>query len=117
MDGVDIFKAILDSLIDEIVFVDAEHIIRYMNPAGKNHYARFGDVIGHSIFLCHNEQSARRIKDIFTQLQAGAEEVLYLDNHEHQVYMRAVRDDVGTLVGYYERYAAPRKSLNREDRR
>ncbi len=109
MESADILNAILDSLIDEITFVDMEHTIRYMNPAAKKHYARFGDVTGQSIFLCHNEQSARRIRDIFSQLQEGVAEVLYIDDQEHQVYLRAVRDKTGKLVGYYERYAPPRK--------
>jgi nitrogen-specific signal transduction histidine kinase len=33
---------ILDSLQEEVVFVDTNHVIRYMNSAGKRHYARFG---------------------------------------------------------------------------
>ena len=107
METENIFKAIVDSLVEEIVFVDSEHIIRYMNPAGRKHYARFGDVTGQSLFACHNENSISRINNIYSQLQAGAKEVLYLDDERHQVYMRAVRDKSGNLIGYYERYYPP----------
>jgi DUF438 domain-containing protein len=109
MERTAIFNAILDSLVEEIVFVDTEHIIRYMNPAGKKHYASRGGAVGKNLFACHNEQSVTRIKDLFGQLQAGAEEVLYIDDKKQRVYMRAVRDQSGKLVGYYERYAPPRE--------
>ena len=113
MEQVNTMLAILDSLTEEVVFVDTEHTIRYMNQAGINHYAARGAAIGKSIFSCHNQQSAIRIKDIFKQLQAGVEEVLFADNEKHRVYMRAVRDDTGKLLGYYERYAPPREFSGR----
>jgi DUF438 domain-containing protein len=108
VEKITICYAILDSLVEEIVFVDTEHIIRYMNPAGKKHYASRGGAVGKSLFACHNEQSVTRIKDLFDELKAGTEEVLYIDTKQHRVYMRAVRDQSGNLVGYYERYAPPR---------
>jgi DUF438 domain-containing protein len=104
MEQSEIFSAILDSLTEEVVFVDTDHIIRYMNSAGKKHYAKFGDILGKSLFVCHKEQSATRIKDIFRQLAQGVDEVLYLEDEKRRIYMRAVRDREGRLVGYMERY-------------
>ena len=99
---------ILDSLGDEVVFVDTTHVIRYTNLAGKKHYAGFGDIINKSIFDCHKDSSKEKIMQIFAQLSGGAEEVLYAENEKQRVYMRAVRDSKGNLAGYFERYEAVR---------
>ena len=51
---------ILDSVPYRIVFVDTDHIIRYMNREAKHHYYTvrgYGDLIGKSIFECHSEKS------------------------------------------------------------
>ncbi len=105
----DLLSLILDSMKDSVVFVDCSHVIRYMNAPARVHYSRWGDVIGKSIFDCHNETSSAVIRDCFVRLQAGEEEVLFTDSEKHRVYMRAVRDGQGTLMGYYERYEPPRQ--------
>jgi DUF438 domain-containing protein len=99
-----LLSAIRDSLIEEVVFVDTEHVVRYMNVSGKKHYAKYGELIGKSVFTCHNERSQEMIRTFFARLQAGEEEVLYAENDERRIYMRAVRDSQGQLIGYYERY-------------
>jgi DUF438 domain-containing protein len=108
VDQIEMFSAILDSLTEEIVFTDTNHIIRYMNPAGKKHYESRGAAVGKDLFACHNEQSKALINRLLAQLQSGAEEVIFTDNEKHRVYMRAVRDGSGNLIGYYERYSSPR---------
>jgi hypothetical protein len=37
-------------------------------------------------------------------MHAGEEERLITDNKKHRIYMRAVRDQDGRVLGYYERY-------------
>jgi DUF438 domain-containing protein len=106
MEQTEILALIVESWDSPVVFVDTNHIIRYMNPAARKHYARFGEVIGKSIFDCHNQQSVGSIKDIFSKLQAGTDEVLYTEDEKRRIYMRSVRDRDGKLAGYYERYEA-----------
>lgn len=101
--------AILDSLKDPLVFVDLDHIVRYMNKAAFRHYEEGATLIGRSIFNCHNVQSEKTIYDVFDALQKGEEERLITNNEKHRIYMRAVRDANGHLVGYYERYEPPMK--------
>ena len=101
-----LLSSILDSWHKPVVFVDADHIIRYMNAPARTHYAKWGDVIGKDIFHCHNEKSCQIIRESFQKLQNGEEEVLITSSEKHRVYMRAVRDD-GHLIGYYERYELP----------
>jgi DUF438 domain-containing protein len=109
MDKEKILSLILDSWNKPVVFVDTNHIIRYMNLPAKKHYSKWGDAIGKSIFDCHNENSCKIIKDVFVKLQDGSEEVLFTDNEKHRVYMRSVRGENGELIGYYERYDPPVK--------
>jgi DUF438 domain-containing protein len=110
VDNSDICLAILDSLVTPVVFVDRQHCIRYLNSAGKKQYSKYGNILGKSIFDCHNPGSIQKIKDIYVQLLSGAEEEIYTEKENVRIYMRAVRDCNGNLLGYYERYEE--KSIN-----
>ena len=107
MNDQSILRYIFDSWDKPIVYVDRNHIIKYMNTPAKIHYAKWGDTIGKSIFHCHNEKSSQIIKNAFAKLEKGKEEVLIGNNEKHRVYMRGVRDDHGNLIGYCERYDPP----------
>lgn len=100
-----LLSAILDSLKDPILFADTEHITRYMNKAAIAHYRGGEGLIGRSLLECHNEHSQKRIQEIMRAMEVeGLEEELIIDDDRRRVYMRAVRDSGGTLLGYYERY-------------
>jgi DUF438 domain-containing protein len=107
MINLEVREAILDSLKDPLVFVDTNHTIQYMNEAAIRHYEEGVNLIGRPIFECHNEQSNRIIVEIFSDFENGTEERLITDNEKHRIYMRAVRDIDGQLLGYYERYEPP----------
>jgi DUF438 domain-containing protein len=104
------YAAFLDSLKDPFLFVDTGHVIRYMNRAAKAHYSAGDKLLGRSIFACHNEESCRLIGEIFEKMKDGLEEELITDNDCHRIYMRAVRDGDGRLLGYCERYEPPRRT-------
>jgi DUF438 domain-containing protein len=103
-----LLAALLDSMKDPVLFVDTDHITRYMNQAAIAHYEEGTALIGRSVLDCHNAESQRVIHEVFAALQAGEDERLITDNAEHRVYMRAVRDPDGKLIGYYERFEPPR---------
>jgi len=106
-----LMAAILDSLKDPLLFADTDHVIRYMNKAAIAYYEGGASLIGRSLLDCHNEQSQQQIIEILAAMQAGEEEErLITDNEEHRIYMRAVRDADGQVLGYYERYEPPVKS-------
>jgi DUF438 domain-containing protein len=107
MEQLELLSRILDSWNKSVVFVDNDHIIRYMNKPAEKHYARWGNVIGKSLFECHNESSQATIKDAYARLKDGCEEVLIVNNRKQRVYIRGVRDTDGNLLGYYERYDPP----------
>jgi len=97
------YKEILNSLVEPIIFCDVEHVIVFMNAAALERH-KDENLLGSSIFDCHNENSNRIIKEIFSEMQNGLEEKKIVDNDERRVFMRAVRDDAGRLLGYYERF-------------
>jgi DUF438 domain-containing protein len=105
------YSQILGGFAEPVVFVDAQHFIRYMNPSARKHYARWGDVIGKSIFEYHAANSCRMIKKVFDQLQNGHKEVLISSNEKRCVYMRGVYDENNSLIGYYERYERINRGL------
>jgi len=99
--------AILESIVEPIVFVDTAHIIRYMNPAAIESYQKRGyeDLVDKSLFDCHNERSKQIIIDTVKEFQSGVNEKFLLVNKENKrVIMRAVRNADGKLIGYYERF-------------
>jgi DUF438 domain-containing protein len=98
---------LLDSLKDPFVYCDTDHVIRYMNQAARLRYEGRPAEVGRSIFDCHNEASNALIREVCARFEAGEDEVLMTDNEKHRIYMRCVRDDAGTFIGYYERYEPP----------
>jgi len=103
-------SALLDSLKDPFLFADTHHVIRYMNRAAVSHYDGGTALLGTSVLGCHDEESRRLIHEVFAAMEKGEEERIITDNEKWRIYMRAVRDAKGRLLGYYERYEPPRGS-------
>jgi len=100
-------RTILDGLPGPVVFVDTDHIIRYMNTEGADQYEKSGgyDLIGQSIMDCHNDNSCRIIREVFDRMvNEGLDDVELYRRPGKIAYMTAVRDKNGELLGYYERY-------------
>ena len=85
-----------------------------MNDPAKRHYSKWGDVIGKSIFDCHNEYSKGKIEEAFQEFVNGVREVMITNSKKHRVYMRSVKDEEGEIIGYYERYDPPLKESDDE---
>jgi DUF438 domain-containing protein len=107
MTEIELLSALLDSLKHPFVFVDTRHVIRHMNKAALDRYKGRPAQVGRSIFDCHNENSNRVILDVFECLRRGEDEKVITDNEHQRVFMRAVRDGAGNLIGYYERFEPP----------
>jgi PAS domain-containing protein len=104
-----LMAALLDSMKDPVLVADTDHVIRYMNKPAIRHYEEGEALLGRSLLDCHNEDSRRQIVEILAAMRSGLDERLITDNEKHRIYMRAVRDDRGELIGYYERYEPPIK--------
>lgn len=98
---------ILDSLTEPVLVGDTEHKVVYMNKAAAAHYTGGEKLMGTSLLDCHNENSQRIMVEVLDALRAGEDERLISENEKRRIYMRAIRDESGALVGYYERYERP----------
>jgi PAS domain-containing protein len=99
--------AVLDSLKEPILLADTRHIVTYMNRAAVEHYSGGEELLGTSLYDCHNENSCRIMDEVLAALEGGEEERLISNDAKRRIYMRAVRGDGGALIGYCERYAPP----------
>ena len=74
----EITKEILESILDaysyEIVFVDRQHIVRYMNKTAKERYGERVK-INQSLFNCHSENSKVKIEEFLKRADAGEDEM------------------------------------------
>ncbi len=103
-------NAFLKSIIDQdsapIVICDLEHTVVYMNPASIARYHT--DITGKSIKLCHPEPANKKIEQVvewFKQSKDNNKVYTYCNLKENKdVYMVALRDEKGTLIGYYEKH-------------
>jgi len=105
-----LMAALLESMKNPVLFADTQHVTRYMNKAAIAHYKEGTSLLGKSLFDCHNEESRRQMIEILAEMQNGLDERLITDDEKHRIYMRAVRDPDGNLLGYYERYEPPVKT-------
>lgn len=99
---------ILDSIPYPIVFVDTEHIIRYMNLEAKHFYYNrrgYRDLIGKSLFDCHNDISKEKITAAIEKLKNHGNEIfLGVNVRNERYYINPVRNEKGELIGYFERF-------------
>lgn len=109
MNEKELFKGILNSMPYPIVYVDLEHIIRFMNNAAVYHYSTergHGSLIGQSIFKCHGENKSKEmITRIVERFKTDAKEkFLQVNDRNLRVYITPVKNDRNKLIGYYERF-------------
>lgn len=104
------FKSIIDSDIMPIVVCNTEYEIIYMNPTAVQRYAKRGgaELIGKSLLDCHNSESNNKIKAVvewFSKSHKNNKIFTFHNPKENKdVYMIALRDDNGNLIGYYEKH-------------
>lgn len=103
-------NSLLKSVIDQdpapIVICDLDSTIVYMNPSSKKRY--HADLTGKSLKACHNSDSNEKIEKVLSWFKFSKENnVVYTsrnDKENKDVYMVALRDDNGNLIGYYEKH-------------
>lgn len=101
-----IFKSVIDADSAPIVICDLKHTVVYMNPSSIKKYKT--DITGKSIKLCHNAESNAKIERVvewFLQSDEHNKVFTYWNEKENKdVYMVALRDENGNLLGYYEKH-------------
>ena len=84
----ELYSIFLDNLKDPFVFVDNDHIIRYMNSVAANLYSEGKALIGRSILSCHNRESIDAILEIHGKMKNGLVEEIISDSGQHRIYTR-----------------------------
>lgn len=102
-----LFQSVIDQDGAPVVICDLASVIVYMNPAAIARY--HADLTGRSLRDCHNAASNERIDRVLAWFAAdSAHNTVYTyrnDKENKDVYMVALRDAQGTLIGYYEKHA------------
>lgn len=104
------FKSIIEQDRCAVVICDLENEIIYMNPAAIERYEKRGgaSLIGKNLLDCHNPKSSEMIKKTVMWFAKDKENnIVYTfhnDKENKDVYIVALRDDDGTLIGYYEKH-------------
>lgn len=104
------FKSIIDQDRNAVVICNLNHEIIYMNPTAIERYAKHGgaELVGKSLLDCHNTQSCKMINRVLGWFGESKENnIVYTYHNEKEnkdVYMVALRDDDGALIGYYEKH-------------
>ena len=82
MDLFPYLKSIVDMDRSAVVICNLDHEIIYMNPAAFGRYAKRGgkELLKSSLLACHSEKENK------------------------DVYMAALREETGKLIGYYEKH-------------
>lgn len=104
----EIMAALLDAYAYEIVFVDRNHIVRYMNKTAKERYGN-RVIIGNTIFNCHNENTKGKIEEFLHRADEGEDEMFELLNGKtgEREFFVPVRDENNKVIGYFERHEVP----------
>ncbi|MGN1114685.1 MAG: PAS domain-containing protein [Oscillospiraceae bacterium] len=104
------FKSIIDQDEQSVVICDTNHTIIYMNPAAISNYSKSGGkaLVGKSVFECHNNDSKDKIEKVVEWFKKDISNnkifTFHNEKHNRDVYMVALRDQGGRLIGYYEKH-------------
>lgn len=100
------FKSLIDSDTAPVVICDLNSTVVYMNPAAISRY--HVDLTGKSIKLCHPAYANEKIDKVlewFSKSKENNSVYTFRNNEENKdVYMVALRDGDGKLIGYYEKH-------------
>lgn len=104
------FKSMADQDTSPLVICDERHTVIYMNPAACQRYQSAGGagLLGRSLLECHGKGSSEIIQRVVDWFQADPTHnrvhTFYNDKENKDVYMIALRDEQGKLIGYYEKH-------------
>ena len=87
-----------------VVICDLNHTVIFMNSLSKTHYSV--DITGKSIKNCHGSHSQIMIDKVIEWFKKSPDNnrVFTLRDGDTDIYMVAIRDKNGTLIGYTEKH-------------
>jgi len=100
------FKSIIDMDAAPVVVCDTDNIIVYMNPSAQKCYHK--NLTGSNLKDCHPAFANEKIDKVVDWFRKSRDNnIIYTyhnDKENKDVYMVALRDGDGTLIGYYEKH-------------
>lgn len=107
MDLMPFFKSVLEQDRAPVVLCDLAHTVIYMNKAAANRYGGYR-LMGKSLMNCHSPETRKTIQKVVDWFAEGSENnIVYESRNDEEnkdVYMVALRDGDGKLIGYYEKH-------------
>ena len=106
----EIYKSVLEADRAAVVICDLEHTIIYMNPVAVERYEKWGgkELMGKSLLNCHNDKSREMILKVLDWFKSSKDNnivyTFYNQKENKDVYMVALRNEEGDLIGYYEKH-------------
>ena len=106
----EIYKSVLEADRAAVVICDLEHTIIYMNPVAAERYAKWGGkaLVGKSLLNCHSEKAGEMIRKVVDWFKVSRDNnivyTFFNEKENKDVYMVALRNDDGNLIGYYEKH-------------
>lgn len=106
----ELLRSVLEADRAPVVVCDLDHTIVYMNPVAIERYANRGgkDLIGRSLLNCHNDKSCELINKVLDWFRESKDNnIVYTFKNKKEnkdVYMVALRNAEGDLIGYYEKH-------------
>lgn len=104
------FKSLLDEDRSAVVICDINHKIIYMNPVACERYSKRGgeSLLGSNLLDCHNSKSNEMIHKVIKWFKLSKSNnriyISYNEKENKDVYMIALRNEQGELIGYYEKH-------------
>ena len=104
------FRSVLEQDTAPVVLCGLDHTIVYMNPAAAKRYEYAGGfaLVGTSLKSCHGPYGSEMIDKVVSWFAESAEHNIVFesrnDEENKDVYMVALRNEDGTLIGYYEKH-------------
>lgn len=105
-----ILKSVIDQDRMPVVICNLEHEVIYMNEAADRFYANRGGhkIMGQNLMRCHSPLSCEKILKVLEWFKADKNNnMIYTAREEEDnkdIYMVALRDEQGELIGYYEKH-------------
>ncbi len=110
MNNSQFYKSVLDQDRAPVVLCNLMHEIIYMNQAAVEHYAENGgaELLGRNLLDCHSPKAREIIEKVLNWFKECPDHNMVYefrnDEENKDVYMVALRDEDGTLIGYYEKH-------------
>ena len=105
-----LFKSVLEQDPSPVVLCDRDHTILYMNPVAIARYASYGGakLLGRNLLDCHDPASREKLIGVLSWFEESTDHnrvhTFYNGKENRDVYMVALRDEGGRLIGYYEQH-------------